>query len=202
MFHIGNGTAILPMRNCTNPVGGMSDTDLTASRSPIGAGREPFATDGAPAHGSMVVDELDGWAGMQSNAISVASALGGPWLPLVGNTLPPCNNPAPWVHPKNGTLYALCDDAIYRADSIVGPWCVHVLRFSSSSFLFFIFSPFFSFWSLVCGFLTRSPHLYLHLHLLSSFFFSFFSLRVRLAPVPPSPSPSPSSSLHLLLALG
>ena len=34
-----------------------------------------------------------------------ATSLDGPWEPLSPNTLGGCNNPAPWVHPRNGTIF-------------------------------------------------------------------------------------------------
>lgn len=92
IFHIGNGTVLPGVQNCT---GGL----------PL-----PGA-DAAPA-APLLLD---------SSGISVSMSLDGPWTLLQGNTLPPCNNPAPWVHP-NSTLYALCDDQVYRAEQLTGPW--------------------------------------------------------------------------------
>ena len=39
------------------------------------------------------------------STIHVAKSLDGPWEPLSPNTLGGCNNPAPWVHPRNGTIF-------------------------------------------------------------------------------------------------
>ena len=39
------------------------------------------------------------------STIHVAKSLHGPWEPLSPNTLGGCNNPAPWVHPRNGTIF-------------------------------------------------------------------------------------------------
>jgi hypothetical protein len=57
------------------------------------------------------------------STIHVSTSLNGPWEPLSQNTLPGCNNPAPWVHP-NGTLFSVCSkhNDLLRADSISGPW--------------------------------------------------------------------------------
>lgn len=97
IFHIGNGTAK--------------------------TGQEEFCFAGngsrIPPHAAVTADiTLDA---LDSNSISVSNSLGGPWKLLEGNTLPACNNPAPWIHP-NGTIYSLCDEQIYRADKITGPW--------------------------------------------------------------------------------
>ena len=35
-----------------------------------------------------------------------------------------CNNPAPWVHPSNGTIYIVCGNEMKRAENISGPWSV------------------------------------------------------------------------------
>eukprot|EP01043_Picozoa_sp_COSAG02_P081356 COSAG02_NODE_19833_length_862_cov_1.386632_1_plen_121_part_00 len=35
-----------------------------------------------------------------------------------------CNNPAPWVHPNNGTIYIVCGNTMKRAEHISGPWTV------------------------------------------------------------------------------
>ena len=35
-----------------------------------------------------------------------------------------CNNPAPWVHPSNGTIYIVCGNEMKRAEHISGPWSV------------------------------------------------------------------------------
>lgn len=55
------------------------------------------------------------------STIHVSNSLMGPWEPLVPNTLPGCNNPAPWVHP-NGTIFIVCGGDLLRADTIKGPW--------------------------------------------------------------------------------
>ena len=55
------------------------------------------------------------------SSIHTSKSLTGPWEPLVPNSLPGCNNPAPWVHP-NGTIYIVCGGGMLRADSIQGPW--------------------------------------------------------------------------------
>jgi hypothetical protein len=41
--------------------------------------------------------------------IHVSDSLHGPWMPLLDHDLGHCNNPAPWVHPANGTLFVLCN---------------------------------------------------------------------------------------------
>jgi hypothetical protein len=104
MFHIGNGSGSAPT-NCT-------------------AG--PAAAAAADASNFGAVEWVDrtrsaGAALFDSNAISVATSFDGPWVPLEGNTLPSCDNPAPMSHP-NGTLYAFCSDQLYRADHLTGPW--------------------------------------------------------------------------------
>lgn len=58
------------------------------------------------------------------SSIHVSNSLNGPWRPLQPNTLPSCNNPAPWVHPKNGTIYIFCGGTMLRAESISGPWVI------------------------------------------------------------------------------
>jgi len=55
------------------------------------------------------------------SSIHVSPSLNGPWQPLVPNTLPGCNNPAPWVAP-NGTIYILCGSSLLRSETIQGPW--------------------------------------------------------------------------------
>ena len=37
----------------------------------------------------------------QRQTIHIATDLNGPWKPLSPNTLPGCNNPAPWVQPTH-----------------------------------------------------------------------------------------------------
>lgn len=69
---------------------------------------------------------VDGWVGSTQVAgigstIHVSASLDGPWKPLVPNTLPSCNNPAPWVMP-NGTIFILCGNTLLRSDRIQGPW--------------------------------------------------------------------------------
>ena len=117
IFHIGNGSAKPgPAQHCFVNNGSRVPPSVadgvgnkaTASGSPIGRVRTESAADGKA-------------RALYSNGISVSNSLGGPWQLLADNTLPPCNNPAPWVHP-NGTLYALCDSDIYRAHAVVGPW--------------------------------------------------------------------------------
>eukprot|EP00040_Diaphanoeca_grandis_P020039 m.106302 g.106302 ORF g.106302 m.106302 type:complete len:451 (-) comp27712_c0_seq3:113-1465(-) len=105
MFHIGNGTN-----------GGHQPENCTTASPKSPNGEVHPAWYDSPPKSTSDTTQLD-----NSNAISVANSLNGPWVALPNNTLPPCNNPAPWVHP-NGTLFALCDDAFIRADAITGPW--------------------------------------------------------------------------------
>ncbi len=52
----------------------------------------------------------------------MAQSLNGPWQPLQPNTLPSCNNPAPFVHP-NGTLFIVCNGLqLFSAPSVSGPY--------------------------------------------------------------------------------
>ncbi len=52
----------------------------------------------------------------------MAQSLNGPWQPLQPNTLPSCNNPAPFVHP-NGTLFIVCNGMdLFSAPSVSGPY--------------------------------------------------------------------------------
>lgn len=64
--------------------------------------------------------------------VHVAASLEGPWTPFPG--VPPCNNPAPLLHP-NGTLFLACDSAtILRAPALAGPWsAVHAPSFTNHS---------------------------------------------------------------------
>ena len=59
--------------------------------------------------------------------IHVSDSFNGPWKPVLDHNLPNCNNPAPWVHPTNGTLYVLCahgKSTLYRSQhgSVEGPY--------------------------------------------------------------------------------
>lgn len=111
MWHIGNGTARPgPVLNCS----------LNGSRIPPGDSKSPRSAQhtSSLSGSSSIYTATDSWS---SNSISVSVSPDGPWTLLRDNTLPACNNPAPWVH-RNGTLYSLCDDIIYRADAITGPW--------------------------------------------------------------------------------
>ena len=52
--------------------------------------------------------------------VHVAASLNGPWTPFPG--VPPCNNPAPLLHP-NGTLYLACNSkSLLSAPALQGPW--------------------------------------------------------------------------------
>ena len=52
--------------------------------------------------------------------VHVAASLDGPWTPFPG--VPPCNNPAPLLHP-NGTLFLACNSrALLSAPALQGPW--------------------------------------------------------------------------------
>jgi hypothetical protein len=54
--------------------------------------------------------------------IHVSASLNGPWMPLEGNTLPTCTNPAPHIHP-NGTYFIVCNHhQLYQSPTIQGPW--------------------------------------------------------------------------------
>lgn len=66
------------------------------------------------------------WRSSEASTIHVAATLAGPWRPLTPNTLPDCNNPAPWVHP-DGTIFVLCnedktDKLLRSSKGIAGPW--------------------------------------------------------------------------------
>ena len=106
IFHIYNGTTAQPVANVPHCF-------KNGSRMPPHHGDNDVVRDAAALRGD--------W---RDHQISVSDSLDGPWKllqPAVGNKLPVCNNPAPWVHP-NGTLYAMCGNVIYTADSIEGPW--------------------------------------------------------------------------------
>ena len=55
------------------------------------------------------------------STVHTSSSLYGPWEPLENNTLPGCNNPAPFVH-SNGTIYIVCQEKLYRTESIYNNW--------------------------------------------------------------------------------
>jgi len=94
MFHIGNGNGGSPA-NCT--------TELDAAA-------EGYMAPELPA------------AGTPGSTIHVSKSLNGPWEALTTNTLPGCNNPAPFVH-TNGTIFIICNGfSLYRAPGINGPW--------------------------------------------------------------------------------
>lgn len=82
-----------------------------------GAGGNPKNCSAAPYLGPPAAPLLS----EAGSSIHVARSLDGPWQPLQPNTLPGCNNPAPWVHP-NGSLFILCGGSILRAENISGPW--------------------------------------------------------------------------------
>ena len=55
--------------------------------------------------------------------IHISSSLHGPWIPLANNTLGHCNNPSPFIHPTNNSIYIVCNHGqLKRSDSILGPW--------------------------------------------------------------------------------
>ena len=57
------------------------------------------------------------------STIHVSDSLNGPWIPLANNTLGHCNNPSPFIHPTNGTIFLVCNQRqLLRSDSITGPW--------------------------------------------------------------------------------
>lgn len=56
------------------------------------------------------------------STIHTSSSLNGPWEPLIPNYLGGCNNPAPWVHPDNGTVYIVCGSSLLRTEDIRGNW--------------------------------------------------------------------------------
>ena len=61
----------------------------------------------------------------KGSSIHISASPGGPWHPLLNNSLGNCNNPAPWQH-TNSTLYVVCAKENYHvlkaADRIEGPW--------------------------------------------------------------------------------
>jgi len=124
LFHIGLGTGGHPV-NCS------------ANSSSVG---------GAPEHGrdglrnnarqrDLKVLGVGSAAGnaAQSNAagstLHLSPSLSGPWTPVLEGYPPSCNNPAPAVHPTNGTWFLICDSQLlYRLDGVapfaapVGQW--------------------------------------------------------------------------------
>jgi hypothetical protein len=63
------------------------------------------------------------------STIHTSQTLNGPWVPLndtsssSSSSLGSCNNPSPYVHPMNGTIFVLCNNRILkRAEHITGPW--------------------------------------------------------------------------------
>jgi hypothetical protein len=78
------------------------------------------------------VGVLPGWRGQAGSTIHVSKSLNGPWEPLTTNTLPGCNNPAPFVH-TNGSIFIICNGfSLYRADTIEGV-CVQRLAFGDDA---------------------------------------------------------------------
>lgn len=66
--------------------------------------------------------------GTAGSTIHVSKSLDGPWRPVQNNTLGKCNNPAPFIHPANHSLFIICNGhELKRSDdgSVHGPW-VHV----------------------------------------------------------------------------
>jgi hypothetical protein len=98
IFHIGSGAKGPDAgRNCSAPDSDSGDTTAgSAARAPGDKGH--------------------------LGTIHVSSSLSGPWIPLEGNTLPACSNPAPHIHP-NGTYFIVCNHhQLYRSPTIQGPW--------------------------------------------------------------------------------
>ena len=73
------------------------------------------------------------------STIHVSKSLHGPWTALHPNKLIGCDNPAPWVHMSNGTIYIVCRGGSFfgsflRADNITGPWTlVSQIRMSAQN---------------------------------------------------------------------
>lgn len=108
IFHIGDGNGKANGgKNCT----GSSGNGSTVLGAVVALGRR-------------TAQENAGRAAI-SSTIHVSKSLDGPWLPLDANTLPSCNNPSPFVHPMNGTIFVICGNKqLLRSDSITGPWLV------------------------------------------------------------------------------
>ena len=101
LFHIGNAA--------TGPNGGKNCTNSSSSTTSIASSSRKMAQT------QMQLDfDID-------NNIHISPSLWGPWKPLKTN-LGSCNNPAPWIHPNNGTIYVGCRGALKRADKIDGPY--------------------------------------------------------------------------------
>jgi hypothetical protein len=98
LFHIGTGVGGSP-ENCSWP-GAARAAPSGGGGGGGGGGGSGSAAGGATVH--------------------VAASLDGPWSPFPG--LPPCNNPAPLLHP-NGTLFLACNsDSLLAAPGLAGPW--------------------------------------------------------------------------------
>ena len=111
IFHIGDGTT-KTFQNCSDhPAAAAVDGDDQGLRI------DDYELETGPRTGATN-------AGLVHGLIHVSSSLEGPWTPLVNNTLGFCDNPAPWVHPSNGTLFIICGERFLRASSIEGPWTV------------------------------------------------------------------------------
>jgi hypothetical protein len=102
IFHIGNGDGPIDGgKDCTNATAAVT---TTVSRR---AQNERTSTSSG------------------GSTIHISASLWGPWIPLYNHNLGNCNNPSPWVHPNNGTIYVACTDGyIRKSDSIRGPYII------------------------------------------------------------------------------
>ena len=120
LFHIGNG--IPPTdgeKDCRDGYGygGSSSSssgtfhDMTSSSSQRRKQRRHLLVQDDI--GSNGEEGSDG-AHVGGSTIHVSESLYGPWVPLLDHDLGHCNNPSPWVHPANGTLFVVCSNGGHR----------------------------------------------------------------------------------------
>uniref|UniRef100_A0A7S4HQM8 EGF-like domain-containing protein n=1 Tax=Odontella aurita TaxID=265563 RepID=A0A7S4HQM8_9STRA len=107
IFHIGGGNGDPNGgKNCTSNVEAVTESLLDVSA----LGRRNARTNEFRAVGV-------------GSSIHVSESLDGPWTPLGTNSIPGCNNPSPFVHPTNRTIFVICNnDSLLRSNSITGPW--------------------------------------------------------------------------------
>ena len=112
LFHIGLGEGGMPV-NCSS---GGAAVETGGGGNGLGAatGGNGLGAAGGSASGS---------------TLHLATSLSGPWTPVLRGYPPNCNNPAPALHPTNGTWFLICDSTLlYRLDGTapfaapVGNW--------------------------------------------------------------------------------
>jgi len=112
IFHIGTGEG---------PIDGGIDCRATTNNSILHPRRSGISN--VSSYSRRDLSSSSSLSGVGST-IHVSQSLDGPWSPLTNNTLKSCNNPSPFYHPFNESLFIACNhnDILRSNEGIHGPW--------------------------------------------------------------------------------